>query len=1389
MKKYTLYYSIRIALLTLCLMATTTMAWALDVTDEESLRTALSGVEQNLTLTQDIALTSTLEINRAVTLDLNGYTISADGFRAIHVTTGANVLITSDKPSAITVSGSIADNSSVIRLGKNEGDPINISLTIDENITIYTDKCYGISVFGNATTETLVVKGTISTTDVPAISGNGSAGYDGTTITIEPTARIITTNEVAIYHPQSGTLTVHGTVQGAGGIEMKAGSLVVGADAHITATAEPSQNPNNDGTSTRGYAIAIVESAGGYEGVSAVNISADAEITGPIAMLVDSEHTGAPTINFSGSGVLMNVSVTKDGDVKQYASLLDAVDEAPAGATIQLLNDVAITKAAVINKNNIIIDLNGKNITVTGDRAFWVKNAGTIITTTTGTGTISATGIVNPDWSVIQVGNDSEAASLTVDENVTITTDDCYGITTIGTGASILTVNGTVNTKVRPAIYSTNNFTTTVGATANITTTEEVAIYSTGKSLSVSGEVTGLSAVETKSGTLTIDGATLNATGTPSHTLNNNGTSTTGYAVAMVKNDSFSDITAATFSGSNTITGPVATLIDSGTDADPTFNGITMLADINGEHYSSVIDATNIVPNDGTVKLMTHLDLTAPLELERHASYKFDLDGHNITATDCGAILVKSGDVIITNTGAAATISATGSVAATAAVIQVGDNNGENRNISLGIDNNITVSTTACQGVLLSGTNTRESLTVRGTISTTTQPAISSDKVNGGTTINIEEDANVTSSGNVAIYHPQTGTLTVEGTADHNAVVSGTTGIEMKAGDLIVGEHATITAPGTSATHTASDVAPSTSGYGIAIIENAGFAGVGNVDIETTNHITAPVAVAMLVDSRHAGIAEPEFIGHVMLVAEVTGTNTDKYAKLDDAIRQAQTGNTVKMLEDANIASQISIDKNIIFDLNDYTITSTGTSGYVITASADVTATIMNGGIIANDCGGIQATAGTLTLQKMNVRTSGNSLNLASTTATIDATSTLTSTTNETVAMGDGATLTVDGKIYNTTTNAINHSTGSATLIVISGATVSTATGYAINWQNAGTLTVNGGQLHGTTAAVYASKGTVNINGGTFTGTTDALVIENANASDCTPSVKHGTFNSGSGSPIVSSGANAATGFVEGDYFSKAIAQTLCATGYMISSTTNSNGMYYLVSELVITDATIWTVPTTAYTILKAKYIRNSGMGTAKFGTLCLPFSFDPAATSGIPEGMKFYKVNRIAGDILYLDELTGAISAGTPVIFHRTGTETSFTIESADAEIPVASPASANGLVGTFTTTDITTGLGTKYFLNDDHFHQATAKITVPAFRAYIDNPNVTAAPPRLIIQIEAMETGLEDAMLPIDNIFSEEGVEAVYDLQGRKLGALQKGVNIIKTQNGKTIKVFLNK
>ena len=1366
---------------------------------EQELRDAVANVsEPEITLTDDIALTSTLTITRNLVLDLNGHSLTADGFRAIHVTSGENVVITSATPALISVSGSIADNSSVIRVGGDSGDSRNIGLTLEQHVTVSTDKCYGITVFGTNTKETLVVNGTVATTTVAAsaISGNGDGKYraNETSITIGETAHISAANDVAIYHPQAGTLTVNGTVTGLGGIEMKAGTLIIGDEAKITATGAISHSVSNDGTSTRGYAIAIVENEK-YAGVSTVKISNEAKITGTVATVFDSTNSTTANVDFSESAVKLAVEIIGGG---KYMNFADALKACTGGETLKLLENVALTETATIDKN-LTLDLDGHTITSAGQRAFHITKGDVAIKSTNAGGTIDVPTCTNNDMSVIRVGsNESAAVSLTVEKGVTISADECYGITIFGKNTSeTLTVNGNVNTKIRPAISgngsaglaSTN---ITIGSTANITTTDEVTIYQPqAGTLTVNGTVTGSTGIEIKGGSLTV-GATANikATGTPTHTSNNDGTSSRGYSIAIVENNggygNGAGVTAVSINNDAKLTGPVAQLQDSPiTDFNPTYTGNAVgnkVAAIGDDEYFKLTDAFDIVTTNGTVKLLQDVTLSETFVMDREITSSIDLAGHTLTGSGCTAVAITNGHVTITSTADSpnGTVTSTG----TGAVIQLGDDDGDKRATSLTIGENVDVTTITANGINVAGSKTRETLTVYGNVTTTGKPAIigSGDAEKGGTTITIAPSSTITTSDNVAIYHPQSGELMIDGKVIGTGTTAGA--IEMKGGDLTVAAGATVTATGTAEHNpdpipSLSNDVPSTNGYAIAIVENADFSGVGKVFIDKTATVTG--VIATLIDSENNKVAEPEFNGDIYMLAEVMKTETrgEKYSKLKDAVAAAVAGETVRLLDYITLTEALTIDKNITLNFDVYDITGNQASGAVIAVSNG--ATIKNGGIITAQQG-ISITGGTVNLQQLDIKADAGSLAISGGTVTADKASAFTSSSANTVAISNGAVVTINGKVENTGAYAAIAATGSeaATALTInSGATV-TSTGKGIDWESAGTLTIKGGKMTGTDA-VYANAGTVTINAGTFTGAGSGYAV-NIVGSTCNPTVKHGTFYcEDAANPIV---ADSKTGFVEGDYFNKAIAQDLCAPGYMISDVTNNNKMFYLISELVITDATVWNAPGTTYTIKKAKYVRNSGMGTTAFGTLCLPFAFSATQT-----GMTFYSVNRISGNTLYLDAITGTtIAAGTPVIFKRTGDDplaTSFTIEENNAEIKKALvPTNPASLKGTFQKKELSSAddgidLTKIYYLNGDHFHQADEKITVPAFRAYIDSPTVSS--------VKVLNIICDDEVDAIEAVQLDGEMQAVYDLQGRKQNGLQPGMNIIKMTNGKTIKVMV--
>lgn len=282
--------------------------------------------DDTITLTNNVDLTSTLEISKNMTLDLNGHNVSASGVRAIQVMENELVITGSGN---IEVTEMSNEDSSVIRVGQNANKAAK--LTIDQNVTVTTIKGYGISIFngasGNSATEEveLVIKGTVSSTNRPAISGVGNIHNGTTNIIIDTTATVSTTEENAIYFPCAGTLTINGHVEGKGGIEMKSGSAsVIGETAVIKATEETTATSvNNNGCSTSGYAVAVVENAG-YKGQPKIEIKGGT-ITGPIAIVKDNdvEEGKEGSISITGgtfssdpSGYVANgYKATKSGNV------------------------------------------------------------------------------------------------------------------------------------------------------------------------------------------------------------------------------------------------------------------------------------------------------------------------------------------------------------------------------------------------------------------------------------------------------------------------------------------------------------------------------------------------------------------------------------------------------------------------------------------------------------------------------------------------------------------------------------------------------------------------------------------------------------------------------------------------------------------------------------------------------------------------------------------------------------------------------------------------------------------------------------------------------------------------------------------------------------------
>lgn len=234
---------------------------------------AAAGTANAVTLLNNIALSSTVEITNNVVIDLNGKNITATGSRAIWVKSG-NVKITGEG----TVSAEVPSNgaSSVIRVGDAVANPSVASLMIDTNVVVSSATCYGVTVFGKnddgnagTTDMTFDLYGTVSVTSSgdadAAISGNGRSDYKPVAITVHDGATVSSTASAAIYFPGKVTLVIDGgTITGKHGIVARAGEIVVNGGS-ISATGGANDGEVvGDGSSIVPCAAIVYDTKAGY---------------------------------------------------------------------------------------------------------------------------------------------------------------------------------------------------------------------------------------------------------------------------------------------------------------------------------------------------------------------------------------------------------------------------------------------------------------------------------------------------------------------------------------------------------------------------------------------------------------------------------------------------------------------------------------------------------------------------------------------------------------------------------------------------------------------------------------------------------------------------------------------------------------------------------------------------------------------------------------------------------------------------------------------------------------------------------------------------------------------------------------------------------------------
>jgi len=506
----------------------------------------------------------TLERDAVVTLDMNGHSIYSSAQKVFLLNEGSltveNGLIDVNATSqgfAFRIEPLSQDKVATLKLGS--GLAV-ISHTYAPVFLVPKSKTDN-----NVLNAVLVTKADItSKCNYAAIQGNGNS--HGTSITIN--GGKISGELTAIYHPQYGEMTVNGgEIEGATAIEMRAGKLVVNSGTMIGNGDPFESDPNGNGATTLGAAVAAVQhttkldlsveiNGGTLRGARAF-YQANLQNNGKEALEKISITLGKSAV-YDGEIIVDSAEATIEDDqsTRYYMTLQQAVDAAEDDETVVVVKDLSASGAEYFitlddESKTVTVDLNGKTLLYTGSGTGSNPQNGEAISVSAGklvlkNGTVNmvddeAGGSVY--WGIRVHGTGSLAMS-----KVTVKSEDSpLFMSAVSAGGKIyLTLDECHIEGVYSAVYM-NGSTSPAEITINNSTivSKDVGIYvsnsvNTGnrqKLTITDSTVTGTTAIEVKHTDATITGCTLISTAAEQKSqINGNGSCTEGFAFAVTGN-------------------------------------------------------------------------------------------------------------------------------------------------------------------------------------------------------------------------------------------------------------------------------------------------------------------------------------------------------------------------------------------------------------------------------------------------------------------------------------------------------------------------------------------------------------------------------------------------------------------------------------------------------------------------------------------------------------------------------------------------------------------------------------------------------------------------------------------------------------------------------------
>lgn len=397
------------------------------------------------------------------------------------------------------------------------------------------------------------------------------------------------------------------------------------------------------------------------------------------------------------------------------------------------------------------------------------------------------------------------------------------------------------------------------------------------------------------------------------------------------------------------------------------------VAEVGGVQYTSLEDAFAKAVTGDTIKLLADGTVNKQIAVRYGAAVTLDLSGHNITSSDSiTPFLVEGGELKVTGNGTVTSKLITFRSHANTDPKTMNESPLES---ILTIDSGVTVVSTGQCAVFYKGSgsvvNVYGTLEAKGPYATISgNGSLDNTTNNGGTLLNIYLGAVIKSLGestaeardNCAIYHPQSGTINVNGGELSSQYGSG---IEMRDGTLNI-SGGTITSYAGEFTCTPNGNGATTKGAAVAIAMHPNGNRAAKVNI-TGGKLTAPKALAYsnpnnaknpdvtinvtggtfstdITDALTNAEVKSNFdklkvvkddngytysvsdaaVAEVIPSGAATGTT---YTNIGEAFAASGTGSTVKLLADATVSKSgigIMNGKAVTLDLNGHNITNNG---------------------------------------------------------------------------------------------------------------------------------------------------------------------------------------------------------------------------------------------------------------------------------------------------------------------------------------------------------------------------------------------------------------------------------------------------------------------------------